>query len=309
MMHAMRRSSHWRLFSITLVALAVAGCTQPSQPPGGVAEVEKSESKADTGSITSGNTAEAKHPADSAKAATEGSPTATAEAPAAASHNEKSANAEPPADEPTFQSPKLQPAEAPYEGLTRLSPVYDVWVDKAQKQVVMVGEVCLRTGPLEMLACLKGTKEHESILAVNTQAQIAHAGLLAVGAVPGAPVQFLPSFRPASGAEIEITLVWKDAQGNEHRDRAQSWIHNSRTDRPMEQNWVFGGSGFWVNEETAERHYQAEDGDFICISNFPSAMLDLAVESSASNQQLLFEANTDAIPEKGAKVTMILKPK
>jgi hypothetical protein len=205
--------------------------------------------------------------------------------------------------------PKLQPAEAPYEGLTRLDPNYDVWVDKAQKQVVMIGEVCLRTGPLEMLACQKHTKEHESILAVNTKAQVAHAGLLAVGAEPGAPVQFLPTFRPASGDEIEITLVWKDAQGTEHREPAQTWIRNSRTGKPMEQNWVFGGSGFWVNEETGERHYKAEDGDFICISNFPSAMLDVAVESSASNAQLLFEANTDAIPEKGTKVTMILKPK
>jgi len=236
--------------------------------------------------------------------------TATTVAPAApALTDEKTPEAEPLADEPAFQTPKVQPAEAPYDGLTRLSPAYDVWIDKAQKQVVMVGEVCLRTGPLEMLACLKGTKEHESILAVNTQAQIAHAALLAVGAVPGSPVQFLPIFRPASGAEIEIMLVWKDPQGKEHRERAQSWIRNTRTGQPMEQNWVFGGSGFWVNEQTGERHYKAEDGDFICISNFPSAMLDVAVESSASNAQLLFEANTDAIPEKGTKVTMILTPK
>ncbi len=41
---------------------------------------------------------------------------------------------------------------------------------------------------------------------------------------------------------------------------------------------MFGGSGFWVNKETGEKHYMAKSGDFICVSNFPTAMLDLPVE-------------------------------
>jgi hypothetical protein len=223
--------------------------------------------------------------------------------------SETPAVVEPAVDDSVVQRRRNQPADAPYEGLTRLTPEYDVWVDKANKQVVLVGEVCLRNGPLEMLACLRSTKEHESILTVNTKAQVAHAGLLAIGAEAGTPVQFLPEFRPASGAEVEITLVWKDADGKEHRDAAQSWIRNTRTMKPMEEKWIFAGSGFYVNEENGERFYKAEDGDFICISNFPSAMLDVAVESSATNTQLLFEANTDAIPPKGTKVTILLKPK
>src|SRR5262245_27168714 len=62
-------------------------------------------------------------------------------------------------------------------GLIRLSPKFDVWTDKQNKRVVTVGEICLREGQMEMFACLRHTKEHESIIAVPIQAQIVHAAL------------------------------------------------------------------------------------------------------------------------------------
>ncbi len=72
-------------------------------------------------------------------------------------------------------------------GMKRLQPDADVWIDPKNKRVVMDGVVCLRAGTLEMLACTKGTKEHESILAVDTKAMAVHAALLAVGARRPAP--------------------------------------------------------------------------------------------------------------------------
>ena len=54
----------------------------------------------------------------------------------------------------------------------------------------------LREGPLEHLLCLKGTKEHEAILATDAQPRQIHAGLLLTGAEPGHPVRFLPKFEP-----------------------------------------------------------------------------------------------------------------
>ena len=84
-------------------------------------------------------------------------------------------------------------------GMKRLMSGYDVWIDAVNKRVVLDGVVCLREGQLEMLACVKGTKEHESILAVDTKAFVVHAGLLAVGAEVGTPVQFQPAYKPATG--------------------------------------------------------------------------------------------------------------
>jgi hypothetical protein len=194
-------------------------------------------------------------------------------------------------------------------GMKRLMADYDVWIDPANKRVVLDGVVCLREGQLEMLACVKGTKEHESILAVDTKAYAVHAGLLAVGAQAGTPVQFQPAYKPATGTEIDINLIWTDKNGQVHRDRAQDWVRNVQTGKPMEYPWVFAGSGFWTDESTGEKSYLAESGDFICVSNFPSAMLDLPVESSQATGNLLYEAFTQHIPPLGTRVRMVLTPK
>ena len=52
----------------------------------------------------------------------------------------------------------------------------------------------------------------------------------------------------------------------------------------------------------------AEAGDFICVSNFPDAMLDVPARSTDSNEDLLFEAFTENIPPRGTKVTIVLVP-
>jgi hypothetical protein len=214
---------------------------------------------------------------------------------------------------PTIEKPldprvDLDDAKDP-PGLKRLAPDGKVWLDVKNKRLVMLGEVCLREGQLEMFACLKGTKEHESILAVPTKAQVVHAALVALGADPGAPAQFAPQYKAAHGPRVDVTLFWTDEKGERHRAPAQEWIRNVKTGKPMSEFWVFGGSGFWKDEMTGEEFYKAEDGDFICISNFNSAMLDLPIESSQSNESLLFEAFTKHIPPTGTKVSVVLTPR
>ena len=194
-------------------------------------------------------------------------------------------------------------------GLKRLVPDGKVWLDAKNKRVVMVGEVCLREGQLEMFACLKGTKEHEAIVAVPTKAHVVHAALIALGAEPGQAAQFLPKYQPAFGPRVDVTLFWTDAAGKRRQAAAQDWIRNVKTGKPMTDHWVFGGSGFWKDEATGQQFYKAEDGDFICISNFNSAMLDLPIESSQSNESLQFEALTDQIPPVGTKVSIVLTPR
>ncbi|MCS7306447.1 MAG: YdjY domain-containing protein [Thermoguttaceae bacterium] len=193
--------------------------------------------------------------------------------------------------------------------LIRLHPIFPVWADRDQKRIVMVGEVCKREGMLEMFACPRRTKEHESIVVVDTSAQIVHAGLLAVGAEPGRPVQYHPTYKAATGDEIEVTVVWKDKEGRQHTARAQDWVRHARTKKPMEHPWVFAGSVFAKSEETGQVSYMADGGDFICVSNFPTAMLDLPVPSSSVNAELEFEAFTERIPPEGTPVTIILAPK
>jgi hypothetical protein len=216
-------------------------------------------------------------------------------------------------------NPEFQPVEKPRdlgpplvdnpETLKKMHPNYPVWIDPVKKQVVLVGEICQTNVPLEMFACLRGTKEHESIVDVPTEAFIVHGALLAIGAKAGAPVQFAPQYVPTTGSEIDITVRWKNSAGEIKTARAQDWVRDINTGKSLEQPWIFGGSGFWKDESTNKEYYQAEGGDFICVANFPSAMLDLPIKSSESNAELLFQAFTERIPPQGTPVTLILTPK
>jgi hypothetical protein len=158
-------------------------------------------------------------------------------------------------------------------------------IDVKNKWVVLDGVIAMREGPpLEMFACLKGTKEHESVIAIPVKAA-------------------------ATGHEIEVRAIWKDAKGTEHQVRAQDWIRVKATKKPMTHPFVFAGSGFWQDEETGKRYYMAEGGELICVSNFSSALMDLPVESSQSTEGLLFEAYTERIPPEETPVRLVLMPK
>jgi hypothetical protein len=202
-----------------------------------------------------------------------------------------------------------QPIKQPGTNLVRLTKDYPIWIDPQRKLVVIDGEICLREGMLEMFACPRNTKEHESIVAVHGRAQYVHAGLLAVGAEPGRPVQFHPEYSPATGTIIDVFVLWIDQDGQRRAVRAQDWIRYHKTDQPMPHDWVFAGSGFWVDEHTGERLYYGDGGDFICVSNFATATLDLPVPSPQDNADLLFSALTENIPPLGTKVRLVLRPR
>ncbi|HWL10192.1 MAG TPA: YdjY domain-containing protein [Planctomicrobium sp.] len=126
-----------------------------------------------------------------------------------------------------FGGSSLLFAEEKKEKPVPLNPEGTVLFDKGNQKLLLKTTVCLRDGLLEMFLCPKQTKEHESILSIDAQAQVIHAGLLALGAKPGRPVQFQPKYQPPTGQKIEIHVVWKDEKGKTHRARAQDWIRHA----------------------------------------------------------------------------------
>lgn len=193
-------------------------------------------------------------------------------------------------------------------GMVRLDPNDHVWVDRAKKRVVVDGYIALREGALEMLACPVGTKEHESIIATFCKAQTVHAGLLAVGAESGKPVQWQPTYEPPSGSEIQINVLWYKPDGEQTHTDVRKWLRVMGTkDEILEPNFVFAGSMFWEDPDTGKKHYQAESGDLICVSNFSTATLDVPLKSTHANTGLMFVAFTDRIPAKETPVRLVLQ--
>lgn len=210
-------------------------------------------------------------------------------------------------DKPVGEERALK-AFAPPPGAKRLTKEGRLWVDPKRKRVYIDGYVTMIRGPLEMLACPVGTKEHESIVAVLAKSRDVHASLLAVDATPGTPVRFRPEFLPPTGQIIRVYLCWYDKQGNFKTVDARQWVLDLETQKEMTAEWVFAGSGFWQDPQDKREYYQADSGDMICVSNFSSAMMDVAMPSSADAGALRFETFESRIPELDTPLRVVLVP-
>jgi hypothetical protein len=183
-----------------------------------------------------------------------------------------------------------------------------LWFDPKGKRLVIRARVALREGPLEHLLCLKGTKEHEAVLATDAAPKLIHAGLILTGAEPGHPVRFLPKFEPPDGSPIGIELQWRE-NGKTRSADARDWVVDERKKHPLTTDWVFAGSALVDDPATKKPYYTAEEGDLFTVANFANAILDLPFASTANDTDRSFVANTMRIPPRGTSITMFLRPR
>jgi hypothetical protein len=212
--------------------------------------------------------------------------------------------AAPPSDPPreAAEADTIQPDPA----WKALGP--SLWFDAKGRRLVLRARVVLREGPLEHLLCLKGTKEHEAILASDAVPYQIHAGLLATGARKGQPVQFLPKFVPPTGDPVAIEIHWRQ-NGMAHHADARDWVRDERAKTTLKLDWVFAGSEMIEDPATKKTIYAAEDGDLFTVANFSNAILDLPFASSADDADRIYVANTERIPPRGTLVFLLLKPR
>ena len=187
----------------------------------------------------------------------------------------------------------------------RMSKDSQLWVDKKNRKVIVRGAICLREGLLEMFACPRNTKEHESIISVHARAYEAHATLLALGIRPGKPMLWMEDYRPVSGPVIDVEVWWMD-KGKLIKRRAQDMILNTDTEKPMTADFVFGGSELFKDPNAKEHSYMADFGPFINVANQPDAMIDVSIRSSEAAQGSLFAANPKVVPPVNTKVYIVL---
>ena len=210
------------------------------------------------------------------------------------------------------------PLADPKSKLTALNKEKTLYLEKkpnGEMRVLVVTEVCLREGLLEVFLCKAKTKEHESILKVDMDPRYIHAALVASGAKVGSPVQFVNpksgelEYKPATGQKIRVTVHYtRDGKPQTHA--AQDWVLDKKTKKPMAYDWVFAGSRFIRNPDAPKEepeYYCANNGEVICLSNFIDSMLDLPVEISKEGVDLHFEPITKLIPPLKSKVWLILE--
>jgi len=183
-------------------------------------------------------------------------------------------------------------------------------VDTEARKVVVDAQVCLGKQGLELLLCKEGTKDYESILSTCAEPWQVHAALLLLGLSPGKPAEWSGSddhavFLPPRGAELKITIAWKNENQEQRQSDAADWLEPVEGRKPKPpKTWVFVGS-----ETLPGGQYWADEvGEIISVSNFASSVIDVPFESSEQAELLAFRPNEDVIPPAGTEVQIIIEP-
>jgi len=180
--------------------------------------------------------------------------------------------------------------------------------DLQAKRVVMEGRIALAAGLVELFACVRGTKDYESVVALDCQPFDLHLGLLALGLQPGRPVSQQEGGELPRGPKVVAWAEWKDAEGNTVRHRAEELILDVKTGRPMEPaGWLFVGSHFIEVGPGGKEVYAATlTGAVITTYHDPTTVLDNPRPSGGDDT--LFVVNQEVVPPVGTRVSVIVEP-
>jgi len=303
-MNAIR--NRWTVFGALLVA-ALTGCTEPTPrpetaPPQSAAArkpVDASGPASSDGSVTEMVLIESE-PADSQPDS----------APSSAQSSAPSSKPTPaPAPRPTpapTVSEKPAPSPAPSDKPKRAEYAPHVTIDWTVPQVEIAAKVVLREGPLELLLCSQGTKEHESILATPARPRHVFEALGLIGATPGRPPAFdldrkLPI--PATGQRLAIELITEES-GGRRVVAAHEWMKSTAADRPLAvPRWVFCGS-----RTEGDRFAADGEGTMVCVVDFDTAVVGTGENHSADNDALWAAADSSAIPATGTPCIVVIRP-
>lgn len=203
-----------------------------------------------------------------------------------------------------------------------------VAINVQERCVDVESSVCLHRGALELVACTKGTKEHESIVAIEAKPRHIHAALLLLGTKPGSPAsrQQLGDQAerwldiPPHGGPVDVFLVLKDNEGTlvEHpisdfmasaNKRSGGSAFADQKARVPPHTFLFAGSVLDGNGPGPRRYQSDESGNVISLSTFGDELLCQPAIHSQESAALLWQVNATSLPAVGSRVTLRLRPR
>ena len=181
-----------------------------------------------------------------------------------------------------------------------------VGVDWACRAVYVDGQVVLRAGLLEFLACFAG-KEHESIVRLEASATHIYMALGLVGLESGHPPRWderRGRFGPPTGDLVDVSIEW-EIDGDRRSAAGFQWLRECAYERtPIDRPWVFAGSRrLGDGTLSADR-----SGEGIAVVDKPNSLLALSRNHVSHDVELWAEAKTAAIPPINTRVRVILRP-
>ncbi len=192
------------------------------------------------------------------------------------------------------------------------------------------GIICLNQGALELLACTKGTKEHESLVSIKACALHIHTALLLLGAKPGNPLMHRPVDKegnrwiaiPPRGDPVKVSLLFKNSDGKTTEHALRKFVtrregngagitekkDSSEEDAGFPDTFLFAGSHLRDNGPGPRKYLADASGNVVSIASFGDELLCLPGRHAHANGALMWQVNSATLPKVGTKVTLRLRP-
>ena len=229
---------------------------------------------------------------------------------------------------PVGKSTPGTPASRPASRPARKNVKIPGLVINFQKRCVDIeGSICLDRGSLELIACTRGSKEHESIVAVKARPMHIHAALLLLGATPGNPAMRKPIDKeekrwidiPPKGDSVDVFLVFKNKAGKLVEHRISDFVTRSKEtfeqkpgagdDIEFPHTFLFAGSLLRSNGPGPRTYVSDLSGNVISIATFGDEVLCLPGIHGQEDGSLMWQVDATRLPKVGSKVTLRLRPK
>jgi hypothetical protein len=200
-----------------------------------------------------------------------------------------------------------------------------ITINSKERFVDVQSAVCLAEGYLEVIACAKDSREHESIVMVEAKPSHIHAALLLIGARPGNPAMRKPVNEegtrwvdiPPRGQEVKASLLVPDEKGVMTERPVGDFVTTTKDESGLPDvtgaaekfpdTFLFAGS--YTHHEGETKTYLADvNGNVISIATFGDEVLCLAGHHGQENHALSWQIKPDTLPEIGTKVTLRLRP-
>lgn len=191
-----------------------------------------------------------------------------------------------------------------------------VRVDRALREVRVDAHVACDRGWLEQAVCRAGTRDHESLLAIDAAPSSVHAGLLLLGLEPGVPGSWREAPGTPGGVERSapkgpsVELWVRTAAGEVP---LSSWIHDPVHGHAFAPHpWVFAGSRVRANTRSMGpgEHYVADrTGSVAGIVTFGDEVIAFSevLPDRADVAAPEWQARTEAMPASGTAVQLVVR--
>jgi hypothetical protein len=199
-----------------------------------------------------------------------------------------------------------RPGPLPRDSVIQLAPgvfrVGRVTIDANQRRVAIDGHVNMSSGIVELLACARYGKTHESVFAMEAEPYHIQVGLLLLGLEPTKrPLRFQGDKDTPTGDSVEVTVAWTDSTGKRVEVRGEDAILDLRTNQSMQRtHWVFVGS------RVANGQFEAQvDGNIITTYHDPATIIDNPLEGGGDDT--VYGVNSALVPKVGTPVTLTVR--